>query len=105
MKIFFYFVSAALCMALTLPAQGSRSELHGTQEPDSTIVDGEYYEYADTVAYEDWDDVPDDSTAVEENICQPDDELLADFSVKEASYDYQNKANANTGISLSATLW
>jgi len=105
MKIFFYIVSAALCMALTLPAQGSRSELYGAQEPDSTIVDYEDNENADTVAYEDWDNVPDDSTAVEENICQPDDELLAEFNVKEASYDYQNKANANTGITLSATIF
>lgn len=105
MKFLSYIISAALCATLTLPARGNCGAQHVAQEIDTTVVDDEYYEYADTVAYEDGDDTPYDSAPAEESVCPPDDELLADFNVKEASYDYQNKQNANTGVTLSATIF
>lgn len=119
MKILLYTIPAALCLALTLPAQGRQGNLRGAQEPDTTAVVDEYYENDDSVACEDWeeadydstaayDELVDDSTANEdvyEPICPLDDELLADFNVKEASFDYQNKLDANTGITLSATIF
>lgn len=119
MKILFYTIPAALCVALTVPAQGQKGELRGAQEPDTTVVVDEAYEYADTVAYEDWDEAPDDNVGTDEGwandsiddeevyepICPPDDELLADFNAKEASFNFQNKENANTGITFTATIF
>lgn len=105
-KILQGILPAALCLLLVSPAAGRTSAARTATEPDSVIVeDPEMTMYADTVAYEDSMYEEDDAPAGDEAVCPPDDELLSDFSSKDADYNYQNKANANTGVSFTASIF
>ena len=68
-----------------------------------------YVEDDDWAGTADADSMVADSADVDsddaENFCDYDDELLADFSSKNANYNLQNSQDANAGISFDATLF
>jgi len=112
---------AALCTACILPATTFHATPRTWEEPDTVVTDDEALMMeADTVASEDatWTDFegtdyPEEASAEEEAdssiepevICPADDELLAEYNVKDADYNLQNKQNANTGVSFSANIF
>lgn len=104
-KYLFCIVTAMICVGFTMSAQGKMGKNRVEEEPDSVLLFEEEWE-VDSTAVEvvDADELL-DSTYVEEEICQTDDELLSDFNVKEADFKYQNKANANTGIEFTANIF
>lgn len=112
MKKTIILVSAALAMATFVPVHGHQSATRArvTEEPDTAVVDSDMYvEDDDWAGTADADSMVADSADVDsddaENFCGYNDELLADFSSKNANYNLQNSQDANAGISFDATLF
>lgn len=112
MKKTIILVSAALAMAAFVPVHGHQSATRTqvAEEPDTAVVDNDMYvEDDDWAGTADADSMVADSADVDsdntENFCDYNDELLADFSSKNANYNLQNSQDANAGISFDATLF
>lgn len=113
MKKVILLVPAALCLAFTIPVQGHSNAGRMAEEPDTVVVvDSAMTDSIDDDYFEDSDwaggDVPDDSVAVDsldEGFCSYNDELISEFSTKNADYSLQNPADANAGATFSATLF
>lgn len=115
MKKIILMVPAAICLAFTFPAQGHSNAGRMAEEPDTAAVDtavadsawdDDYSEDADWAGGD--DAAADDSVVVDsadEGFCTYNDELLSDFSTKNADYSLQNPADANAGVSFNATLF
>lgn len=96
MKKTIILVSAALAMAAFVPVHGHQSATHTqvAEEPDTAVVDTDMYvEDDDWAGTADADSMVADSADVDsdntENFCDYNDELLADFSSKNANYNLQ----------------
>ena len=107
MKTWLYLVPAALCVALTFPAQGHGSAMRTAQQPDTAVVidDSDMEALADTVVDGDDDWAEADTVEAPAEVCPTDDELLSEFETKEADYNLQDKRDANCGVSFAATVY
>lgn len=108
-----YLVPAALCLALSLPVQGNKSEAYTTDEPDTLVADTVEADYSED---DDWAGVDGDDTAVDsinndsvnndpEDFCTYDDDLLTAYDTKSADYSLQYHKNFDDNITFSATLF
>lgn len=111
MKKVFYCVPALLCMTLAMPMQGNRTYNQRDVVVADTVVtddsmDVEYTEDDDWAGTNE-DVVAADSAAADDSdiFCPYNDELLSEYSNKNADYSLQNSKDANQGLSFNASLF